>query len=279
MGSCLGSSGKADLPHDQRGGGDGMQIAGSVAVITGAARGLGRAFTEALLARGAKVCIADIDKEAGAVTLQDLQAKYNPDNVIFVDCDVTKDEAFKGAWEAAVERLGPVSLLINNAGIGNEQNWQKTVDVNLGGCIRGTLLGLEKMGINKSGAGGVVVNISSITGLKAAPLGPVYASTKHAIVGLTRSLGSEFHLKYSGVKVQALCPSLVKTDLLTNSMKNAFSPEVATAMANLAASIKDMSAETVAEALVKLLEEGRNGACLVVAAGADPFYVDAPIPS
>ncbi|KAK8720155.1 hypothetical protein OTU49_013548, partial [Cherax quadricarinatus] len=225
------------------------------------------------------VCVADIDTQAGTATVEQLQEVHGHDNVIFVACDVTKDDDFKGAWDTGVEKLGTVSLLINNAGIGNEQNWQKTIDVNLGGCMRGTLLALERMGINKGGDGGVVVNISSITGLKAAPLGPVYAATKHAIVGLTRSLGSEFHHKISGVKVQSLCPSLVRTDLVINSVKNAFSPEVAQTLTKFAASLADMSAETVAEALIKLLEEGRNGACMVVVADKTPFYVDSPIPS
>ncbi|KAK8729567.1 hypothetical protein OTU49_008552, partial [Cherax quadricarinatus] len=170
-------------------GGGGMQIAGSVVIITGAARGLGRAFAETLLAKGAKVCVADIDTQAGTAAVEQLQESYGQDNVIFVACDVTKDDDFLAAWDTGAEKLGTISLLINNAGIGNEQNWQKTIDVNLGGCMRGTLLALERMGINLGGDGGVVVNISSIAGLKPTPLGPVYAATKHAVVGLTRSLG------------------------------------------------------------------------------------------
>ncbi|XP_042230223.1 15-hydroxyprostaglandin dehydrogenase [NAD(+)]-like isoform X2 [Homarus americanus] len=277
MGSCLGSCGKEEPPHNQRETGGGMQIQGSVVLITGAARGLGRSFTEALLARGAKVCVADVDTATGSATVQELQDQHGADNVIFAHCDVTKDEDFKGAWETTEEKFGKVNLLINNAGIGNEQNWQKTINVNLGGCMRGTLLGLEKLGVNKGGEGGVVVNISSITGLKAAPFGPIYGATKHAIVGLTRNLGSDFHLKVSGVKVQALCPSLVKTDLLVNSIKSAFSTEVAQALSKFAGTLKDMSAETVANALMKLLEEGRNGGCMVVEAEKDPYYVDAPL--
>lgn len=256
-----------------------MEIKGSVVIITGSARGLGRCFAETLLARGAKVCVADVNDEAGAATVEELQAAHGAENVIFAHCDVTKDDDFKGAWDTTVENLGPVNALINNAGIGNEQNWQKTIDINLGGCTRGTLLALEKLGVNKGGAGGLVVNMSSITGLKALPFGPIYAATKHAIVGLTRCLGTDFHLKVSGVKVQALCPSLVKTDLLVNSVKNAFSPEVAEAMAKFSSSVKTMTPEFVAEALVKLIEEGRNGACMAVVAETEPFYVDAPIPS
>lgn len=256
-----------------------MEIKGSIAIITGAARGLGRAFAEALLNRGAKVCVADVDNEQGQATVAELQAKHGEANVMFFSCNVTNDEHFKGAWDATVEKLGPVNLLINNAGIGNEQNWEKTIEVNLGGCMRGTLLALERMGTNKGGSGGVVVNISSITGVKANPFGPIYSASKHAIVGLTRSLGHDFHLKICGVKVQALCPSLVKTELLANSIKNAFSPEVAQGISKFASSFKDMTAETVAAGLVKLLEDGRNGGCMVVEAEKEPYYVDAPIPS
>lgn len=254
-----------------------MEIKGSVAIITGAARGLGRAFAETLLARGAKVCVADIDTEQGQTTVAELQANHGEGNVIFVSCNVTSDDDFKGVWDATVEKLGPVNILVNNAGIGNEQKWEKTIEVNLGGCMRGTLLALERMGTNKGGSGGVVVNISSIVGLKSNPFGPVYSASKHAIVGLTRSLGNDFHLKVSGIKVQALCPSLVKTDLLANAIKNAFSPEVAQAMAKFASSLGSLTAEAVAGALVKLLEEGRNGGCLVVEAEKEPYYVEAPV--
>ncbi|ROT72527.1 putative 15-hydroxyprostaglandin dehydrogenase [Penaeus vannamei] len=108
-----------------------MQIQGSVVLITGAARGLGRCFAETLLGRGAKVCLTDIDAEAGAETVTELQAQHGGDNAMFFKCDVTKDEDFNGAWDAAVEKFGPVTLLVNNAGLGNEQNWQLTLNVNI----------------------------------------------------------------------------------------------------------------------------------------------------
>ncbi|XP_047501473.1 15-hydroxyprostaglandin dehydrogenase [NAD(+)]-like isoform X1 [Penaeus chinensis] len=255
-----------------------MQIQGSVVLITGAARGLGRCFAETLLARGAKVCLTDIDADAGAEAVAELQAQHGSDNAMFFKCDVTKDEDFNGAWDAAVEKFGPVTLLVNNAGLGNEQNWQLTLNVNIGGCTRGTLLALERMGVSKGGAGGSVVNVSSITGLKPAPFGPIYCATKHAIVGLTRSLGHAFHHSMSKVTVQALCPSLVKTDLLANSSKTAFSPEVAAAMLKLGGSIKIMTPEYVSAALVKLIEEGPNGGCMAVEADKEPYLVEPPIP-
>lgn len=257
-----------------------MKISGSVAIITGASRGLGRCFAETLLARGGKVCLADIAVEAGKVTETELQANHGVDNVFFAKCDVTKDEDFKNVWAATTEKLGPVTLLINNAGIGNEKNWQLTLDVNIGGCMRGTTLGLEKMGVNKEGSGGVIVNIASIAGLKVVPFGPVYAATKHAIVGLTRSLGHPFHYNQTKVKVHALCPSLVSTDLLTNSKETAFSPQCVAAMAKVTAAVKLMTPETVAEGLLKLLEEeAPTGGCLVVEAEKEPYYVDPPITS
>ncbi|XP_063889063.1 15-hydroxyprostaglandin dehydrogenase [NAD(+)]-like [Scylla paramamosain] len=281
MGSCLESQSKEQTQpeSDRTGGGKSMEIKGSVIIITGAARGLGKAFAEALLDRGAKICVADIDIEQGQSTVAELQAKHGEGSVIFVSCNVTSDDDFKAVWDATVEKLGPVNVLINNAGIGNEQEWDKTVAVNLGGCMRGTLLALDRMGTNKGGSGGVVVNISSIVGVKANPFGPVYSATKHAIIGLVRSLGHDFHFKISGVKVQALCPSLVKTELLANSMKKAFSPEVVQALSKFSSGLKDLTSETVANSLVKLLEEGRNGACLVVEAEKDPYYVEAPISS
>lgn len=254
-----------------------MEIAGSVAIVTGSARGLGKNFAETLLARGAKVCICDIDVARGATTETELQASHGADNVLFVKCDVTKDEDYKNVWDLTTEKLGPVNLLVNNAGIGNEKNWQLTMDVNVGGCIRGTTLALERMGTNKGGAGGVVVNVASIAGLKVVPFGPIYATTKHAIVGLSRSLGHDFHYGLTKVKVHCLCPSFVQTDLIANSKETAFSPECAAVLSKIAGTLKYMSAETVSNGLVKLVEDGKNGGCLVIEADKDPYYADPPI--
>ncbi|KAK7079652.1 hypothetical protein SK128_025837 [Halocaridina rubra] len=254
-----------------------MQISGNVAIVTGSARGLGRSFAETLLARGAKVCLSDVDAEKGLETEKELQAAHGADNVVFVKCDVTKDEDYNKLWDTATEKLGPVMLLVNNAGIGNEKNWQLTMDINVGGCIRGTNLALERMGANKGGSGGVVVNVASIAGLKVVPFGPVYASSKHAIVGYSRSLGHEFYYGINKVKVQCLCPSFVQTDLLVNSKANAFSPEVAAVLGKIAGTFKYMSAETVSEGLIKLIEDGKNGGCLVVEAEKEPYYVEPPL--
>ncbi|XP_068230337.1 15-hydroxyprostaglandin dehydrogenase [NAD(+)]-like isoform X2 [Palaemon carinicauda] len=254
-----------------------MPITGSVALLTGAARGLGRTFAQTLLARGAKVCVTDINEEQGKETEAELQAEYGTNNVLFVKCDVTKDEDFRNAWSQATETLGTVGILINNAGIGNEKNWQLTVNVNLGGCMRGTFLGLEKMGVDKGGAGGTIVNISSIAGLKVVPFGPTYAATKHAIVGLSRSVGHDFHYAYTKVKVQCLCPSFVQTQLIVNSKSTAFSPQTAAVLEKIGGTFKYMTAETVANGLIQLIEESRNGGCMVVEADKDPYYVDAPV--
>ncbi|KAK3857114.1 hypothetical protein Pcinc_036615 [Petrolisthes cinctipes] len=193
---------------------------------------------------------------------------------MFAKCDVTQDEDFKGAWDAAEENLGPVNVLINNAGIGNEKKWELTLNINVGGYIRGTMLALERLGRNQNGSGGTVINISSVAGVKPVPFGPVYCATKYAIVGFTRAMGHDLHLARTGVKIQALCPSLVKTDLLTDSVKNAISPEVGAAMAKYAEGLKEMTVETVAGALVKLLTEGKSGACMVVEAEKEPYYVN-----
>ncbi|XP_066976388.1 15-hydroxyprostaglandin dehydrogenase [NAD(+)]-like isoform X1 [Macrobrachium rosenbergii] len=273
----MSSQQKIDVEYQRRV--DTMPIIGSVALITGAARGLGRSFAQALLARGAKVCVTDINEEQGKVAETELQAEHGANNVMFVKCDVTKDEDFRNAWSKATDTLGTVGLLINNAGIGNEKNWQLTVDVNLGGCMRGTLLALEKMGADKGGAGGTVVNVSSIAGLKVVPFGPTYATTKHAIVGLSRSLGHDFHYAYTKVKVQCLCPSFVQTDLIVDSKKTAFSPQCAAVLEKIGGTLKYMTAETVANGLVQLIEESRNGGCMVVEADKDPYYVDPPVQS
>uniref|UniRef100_A0A2P2HZK9 15-hydroxyprostaglandin dehydrogenase [NAD(+)] n=1 Tax=Hirondellea gigas TaxID=1518452 RepID=A0A2P2HZK9_9CRUS len=244
-----------------------------VALVTGAARGLGRAMTVALLDKGVKVCIADVLEEVGKATTKELQEKYGQKQVYFVFCDVTKPEQFKDAWNKCEEDLGTPTLLVNNAGIGDEQNWKKTLDVNLGGCIAGTLLAMEKLTKKDGGSGGRVVNISSIAGIKTLPFGPIYSATKSGIVGFSRALGHPLHYSLTGVQVQCLCPSLAETTFIQEAMKTAFSDDIRKATAKITGTFTALTPETVAAAFVKLIEEGPNGAVLVVEGAKEPYYV------
>ncbi|XP_048732227.1 15-hydroxyprostaglandin dehydrogenase [NAD(+)]-like [Ostrea edulis] len=193
-----------------------MDLMGKVALVTGGARGLGRTFTEALLAQRAKVCFCDVNETLGSKTLQELQSKYGDRNVMFQVCDVTKQQQMENLFQSVKEKLGCLDIVCNNAGIGGETHplWEKAVDVNLKGSTRGTLLALDHMRTDRGGNGGVIVNVSSAAGLNVNPLCPVYSATKAAIIALTRSLAMNTDVKSAGVRLNVLCPAFVDTDLV-----------------------------------------------------------------
>uniref|UniRef100_A0A8D0L4V6 15-hydroxyprostaglandin dehydrogenase [NAD(+)] n=1 Tax=Sphenodon punctatus TaxID=8508 RepID=A0A8D0L4V6_SPHPU len=129
-----------------------MHVNGKVALVTGAAQGIGRAFVQMLLEKGAKVVLVDLNRE------------FEPQRTIFIQCDVADQEQFEGTFKKAVEHFGKLDILVNNAGVNNEKNWESTIQINLTSVIRGTYIGLEYMKKGNGGDGGVIINISSLAG-------------------------------------------------------------------------------------------------------------------
>lgn len=193
-----------------------MDLAGKVALVTGGSRGIGKAITEALLAQKAKVCFCDTNGELGTKTLLELQSKYGEGNAMFQTCDVSLQQPMENLFKKVKETFGCLDIVCNNAGIGGEVYplWEKTIDVNLKGTTRGTLLALEHMRTDKGGKGGVIINISSAAGLNVNPLSPVYSATKAGIIALTRSLAMNSEVKSAGVRLNVVCPAFVDTDLI-----------------------------------------------------------------
>lgn len=233
---------------------------------------MGRAVAEALLQKGIKVCIADVLQEVGEATAGELGAKCGQENVFFDLCDVSRDEQFKATWVKCEEKLGKLDLLVNNAAVGDEQNWRKTLEVNLGGCIRGCLMAYDSMSKKEGGGGGGrIINVSSMVGLKTNPILPVYCSTKYGIVGLTRALGHPLHQSLTGVKVQCLCPSFMVTSFLEDSVKTPIGLEISKQIETIH---KTLPVETVAAALLQLISDDRNGGVMAVESGKEPYYVE-----
>ncbi|GFS84309.1 15-hydroxyprostaglandin dehydrogenase [Nephila pilipes] len=237
-----------------------MNFAQKIALVTGGAQGIGRAYTNALLNIGMKVCICDITEDPAKEFIENLPSEHK-NNVIFQKCDVSSFTDFKNAFEKTISTFGRIDVLINNAGILDEHNFQRVVQVNLLGVIHGTMLAFEYMSINKGGHGGHVINTSSKTGLDPLYIAPVYCATKHAIVGYSRSLGHEYHFEKTGITVNALCPSLVDTHIYQTFPSKCVDAEEAT---RFGAPLKTLKPEDVANALLKLLADGKNGAILRV---------------
>lgn len=216
-------------------------LAGKVVAITGGARGIGRATAAALIAQGARVAIGDIDASLAERTAQELAS-----GTIGLPLDVTERASFETFLAVTEDRLGPLDVLINNAGImpvgpfvqETDATAARMIDINLHGVIFGSKLALERF--LRRGRGHLV-NIASVAGKAAAPHVATYCATKHAVVGLTEALRQE--LDGTGIDFTVVMPVGVNTELYSGleQLRGVKTPEP----------------EDVAAAIVDALQSGR----------------------
>ena len=187
-----------------------------VALVTGSSRGIGAACAEALAQAGYAVCINCIERVDKAEELCNrLRSKGH--EAIWRQADVADMQAVRQMVADTEAELGQITLLVNNAGIAKQElfqdikpeTWKRVFDVNLGGCYNTIQCVLPKMLHEHSGC---IVNMSSIWGSHGASCEVTYSSTKHAIIGLTRSLAAE--LAPSGIRVNCIAPGVIDTEML-----------------------------------------------------------------
>src|SRR5919107_2844426 len=185
-------------------------IAGRVVAITGAARGIGRATAIALVRAGARVAIGDLDEEQARRTADELGG-----GAVAFALDVTERASFERFLEAVEDTLGPVDVLVNNAGImplgpflaEDDATARRQVEVNVHGVLFGMKIVLPRLVARGRGH---VVNIASAAGKGAYPGGATYCGTKHFVVGVSETVRGE--LRGSGVELSVVMPVLVDTE-------------------------------------------------------------------
>jgi len=210
-----------------------MKFAGKVAVVTGAARGMGRTHCLALAAEGASIVASDICQDMSGVpyslakeseldeTCRMVQAQGG--TAIAVIADIAKASDVRNLMETANREFGRIDILVNNAGVAligvavqdvTEEQWDRMMDVNAKGpwlCCKYAVPHLIKQN------SGRIINISSHCGLVGIAMLTPYNCSKHAVVGLTRTLAVE--LAPYGITVNAICPAAVKTPMLDESYR------------------------------------------------------------
>ena len=190
------------------------RLDGKVVVITGAASGIGREAALLFSEEGARICVADMNEDAGEQTAAECRDAF------FVRADVTSAESVAATYRAAAERFGGIDVLYNNAGISpnddagiletEEEAWQRVQDVNLKGvylcCKHGIPYLLER-------GGGSVINVASFVAILGAATSQIsYTASKGGVLSMSRELAVQFARQ--GVRVNALCPGPVETPLL-----------------------------------------------------------------
>ena len=185
-----------------------MRLAGKTAVITGAARGIGRAFAAAYVAEGARVVIADINFEGAKATAADIG-----DAAFAVELDVTDAASIERAVGEVAEHLGQIDILVNNAAVFiaapiteiSREDYARTFEIN----VAGTLFMMQAVAQHMiaRGIGGKIINMASQAGRRGEPLVAVYCASKAAVISLTQSVG--LNLIEHGINVNAISPGVV----------------------------------------------------------------------
>jgi len=234
-----------------------QDLEGKVAVVTGAASGIGLGLARRFAGESMRVVLADVERAALDKATDELANEFGADNIVGVLTDVRDDEAVDALAAATFDRFGAAHVLCNNAGVGvgglawtvPADRWRWAVDVNLLGVARGIRAFVPRM--IEQGEGHVV-NTASAAGILTGPAMAPYFATKHAVVALSESLYFDLQLTSGAVGVSVLCPEWVRTNI-ADSERNRPS-DVAPAESAVVSDI-DVDADMV-RALIQGLVDG-----------------------
>ncbi|HEY1358400.1 MAG TPA: SDR family oxidoreductase [Thermoleophilaceae bacterium] len=215
--------------------------AGKVVAVTGAGRGIGRATATALAAAGARVALGDVDADSARSAAEELGGR-----AIGLPLDVTDEDSFAGFLGTAEAELGPVDVLVNNAGVmqigpfagETEATARRMIDINADGVARGMRLALPAM---KERGRGHLINLASTAGRVGVPGAATYCGTKWFVLGLSEAVAAELH--GTGVDVSCVLPGFVNTELTSGVRRPAY--------------VRLVEPEDIAEAIVAAVRRPR----------------------
>lgn len=248
-----------------------MLLENKVALITGAASGIGRATALQMASEGARVIVSDVDESGGAETVAMIESAGG--TARFVACDVSQSAQVEALINATLAAFGSLHILVNNAGVGgamvkadqiDEATWDQVMNVNVKGvwlCTKYALPHVLKTGV------GCIVNIASLAGLVGYPNNSVYGASKHAVVGFTRSVALEY--ARLGLRVNAVCPGYTDTPMVNLMVEQ--KPRMADIVEKISPMKRLGRVEEIAEMIVFLASDRAsfiNGQAIAVDGGA-----------
>jgi len=243
--------------HPQPRGDEPLRLAGKIALVTGAAGGIGRATALALAQAGAAVVAADVDAAGARAVAAEVGGHAYA-------CDVSDLDANLAAVAFAVDACGGLDLVHLNAGIGSGCGvdgdfdlglYRRAMGVNLDGVVFGLHAALPAL---RARGGGAIVATSSLAGLTGTPYDALYSANKHAVVGLVRSLGAP--LAEEGIRLNAICPGFAESAII-DPIRDMIA----------AGGVPIIAPERIAEAVVDLFAGDAAGECVVIQPGRAPL--------
>ncbi len=249
-----------------------MRLQDKVVVVTGGANGIGRAICEVFAGEGAHIVVSDIDEERGKKVCEGIKG-VSPRS-LFVKADVSKEDDVKHLIEKTIGEFGKIDVMVNNAGIHHlgpiTSLTEDIIDRLLAVNVKGTIWGMKHTipYMLKQGYG-VIINLSSMSGVVGHPNAALYCATKGAILQLTRAVALEYAEK--NIRVNALCPGTVDTNILRNAVNNSPDPDATLKAFTEAEPVKRLaSPEEIARSALFLASDDSTfmtGACLMVDGG------------
>lgn len=233
-----------------------MDPDGKAALVTGGSSGIGRATALALAKAGASVVVADVDSGGGGETVSLIEQAGG--RAAFVEVDVTNREDLERMVAFAEETYGGLDILHNNAGVITNPprfpdtppaSWELAFAVNLWAVIAGVQAAVPAM---RHRGGGAIVNTASMAGIIQYRPDPIYAATKHGVVGLTRALASLTDT--ANIRVNCVCPGVVDTPMLTRDIEE-LTPEERAERDSIVGAMPLIPASEVAEAVLELIRD------------------------
>ncbi|XP_023945717.2 15-hydroxyprostaglandin dehydrogenase [NAD(+)] [Bicyclus anynana] len=235
-----------------------------VALVTGGANGIGAAIVKEFLKEGVKfVSILDLEEKSGTALAEALAATYGKDKVEFFKCDVTKDDELFAAFEKTAKANGGLDIVVNNAGIANDDIYKKEIEVNFTALVTSTLKALKLMRSDRGGKGGTVINVSSVSALALlSPTAFVYGATKAAGLHFTSSIGKEAYYSSTKVRTLSICFGATDTDLISDV--RSFDEELTQKMKTIVKYDPLQTAEDAAKGVVEAYKTGDSGSTWLI---------------
>ncbi|KAF5287300.1 hypothetical protein FQR65_LT02173 [Abscondita terminalis] len=250
---------------------------GRFALVTGGVTGLGQEYVKQLLQNGIEgITIIDVNHNLGNEIEEKLMNEYGSDRVFFIYADVSKTDQLKDAFDTSFKHWNGLDIVINNAGMINEQDWNKTISLNCGGTVHGTYLGFEYMSKLRGGRGGVVVNISSIAGAENVFLIPTYSASKSFVLTFSRGLGNKYYYEMHDVKVLVVCPGLTITPMASQIATSTYctlSPGLDKTTEQFLTKVSVQPASHVAKHVIELIDVAQSGSAWIIEREEPPYQI------